>query len=100
MDRGLKTRNVYLPGTLVGQAEPDEIYAAAGLNAEGTERTVNAALVQSVGPTINYCVCHFDAGWKLVDQDATRLAFQKTQQGVISVLIRAVQMQRGRALPL
>jgi 1-deoxy-D-xylulose-5-phosphate synthase len=44
LDRGLKVRSMYLPDRFIDQAGPDEMYADAGLNAQGIVATVRSAL--------------------------------------------------------
>ena len=44
LDRGLKVRGMYLPDRFIDQAGPDEMYADAGLNAQGIVATVRSAL--------------------------------------------------------
>ena len=44
LDRGLKVRTMCLPDRFIDQASPDDMYASAGLNADGIVQTVNAAL--------------------------------------------------------
>mmetsp|Transcript_28312 Transcript_28312/g.52706 ORF Transcript_28312/g.52706 Transcript_28312/m.52706 type:complete len:643 (-) Transcript_28312:1515-3443(-) len=47
LDQRLKVRSMHLPDTFIDQAGPDEMYAAAGLNAEGIAQTVRTALGRS-----------------------------------------------------
>lgn len=44
LDNGLKVRTMYLPDRFIDQAGPDEMYADAGLNADGIVATVRSAL--------------------------------------------------------
>ncbi|MEO1555967.1 MAG: 1-deoxy-D-xylulose-5-phosphate synthase [Pseudomonadota bacterium] len=44
LDQGLKVRTMYLPDRFIDQAGPDEMYADAGLNADGIVETVQTAL--------------------------------------------------------
>jgi 1-deoxy-D-xylulose-5-phosphate synthase len=44
LDKGLKVRTMYLPDRFIDQAGPDEMYADAGLNADGIVATVRSAL--------------------------------------------------------
>lgn len=44
LDKGLKVRSMHLPDVFIDQAGPDEMYAAAGLNADGIIETVKSAL--------------------------------------------------------
>jgi 1-deoxy-D-xylulose-5-phosphate synthase len=44
LDHGLKVRSMHLPDRFIDQAGPEEMYADAGLNADGIVQTVKAAL--------------------------------------------------------
>ena len=44
LDQGLKVRTMCLPDRFIDQASPDEMYAAAGLDADGIIATVRAAM--------------------------------------------------------
>jgi 1-deoxy-D-xylulose-5-phosphate synthase len=44
LDHGLKVRSMHLPDRFIDQAGPDEMYADAGLNADGIVQTVKIAL--------------------------------------------------------
>ncbi|MEO0863813.1 MAG: transketolase C-terminal domain-containing protein, partial [Pseudomonadota bacterium] len=46
LDGDLKLRTMCLPDKIIDQASPDEMYAAAGLNADGIVSTVRKALMQ------------------------------------------------------
>ncbi|WP_223421475.1 1-deoxy-D-xylulose-5-phosphate synthase [Tateyamaria pelophila] len=53
LDQGLKVRSMHLPDVFIDQAGPDEMYAAAGLNADGIIETVKAALGQVSGNVVD-----------------------------------------------
>ena len=47
LDRGLKVRSMHLPDHFIDQASPEDMYAEAGLTADGIVETVQAALGQT-----------------------------------------------------
>ena len=57
LDHGLKVRTMYLPDRFIDQAGPDEMYADAGLNADGIVATVRAALGKTASNVVDIAAC-------------------------------------------
>ncbi len=53
LDRGLKVRTLTLPDRFIPQGKPDQMYAAAGLDATGIVSAVFAALGRTMAPSVS-----------------------------------------------